>query len=41
MKRVWVYEYLSGGGGDLGDELLRMGTSMRDAMVDDVMTVEG
>lgn len=41
MKRVWVYEYLSGGGGDLGDELLRMGTSMRDAMVADVLTVEG
>jgi tyramine---L-glutamate ligase len=44
MKRVWVYEYLSGGGdsgSDLGDELLRMGTSMRDAMVADLLRVEG
>jgi tyramine---L-glutamate ligase len=42
MKRVWVYEYLSGGGDDdFGDELLRMGTAMRDAMVADLLQVEG
>jgi tyramine---L-glutamate ligase len=45
MKRIWVYEYLSGGGsddgGDPGDELLRMGTSMRDAMVADLLRIEG
>jgi tyramine---L-glutamate ligase len=41
MRRVWVYEYLSGGGDDLGDELLRMGTSMRDAMVADLLRVRG
>jgi tyramine---L-glutamate ligase len=41
MKRVWVYEYLSGGGVDLGGELLRMGTSMRDAMVADLLRTGG
>jgi tyramine---L-glutamate ligase len=40
MKRVWVYEYLSGGGDDLGDDMLRMGTAMRDAMVADLLRVE-
>ncbi len=43
MKRIWVYEYLSGGGaldGDShGDALLAMGTSMRDAMVADLLQV--
>jgi tyramine---L-glutamate ligase len=41
MKRVWVYEYLSGGGDFLSGELLRMGTSMRDAMVADLLQAEG
>jgi tyramine---L-glutamate ligase len=41
MKRVWVYEYLSGGGDDLGGELLRMGAAMRDAMVADLLRVDG
>jgi tyramine---L-glutamate ligase len=46
MKRVWVYEYLSGGGalhsGDPhGDALLAMGVSMRDAMVADLLQVPG
>jgi tyramine---L-glutamate ligase len=41
MKRVWVYEYLSGGGDFLGDELLRMGVAMRDAMVADLLRVDG
>jgi tyramine---L-glutamate ligase len=42
MKRVWVYEYLSGGGDDFhGDALLAMGLSMRDAMVADGLRAEG
>lgn len=41
MKRVWVYEYLSGGGDDHGDALLRMGVSMRDAMVTDLLQIDG
>jgi tyramine---L-glutamate ligase len=41
MKRVWVYEYLSGGGDFHGDELLAMGVSMRDAMVADLLRAEG
>lgn len=41
MKRVWVYEYLSGGGDFHGDALLAMGVSMRDAMVADLLQVEG
>ncbi len=41
MKRVWVVEYLSGGGDFHGDALLRMGVSMRDAMVADLLRVEG
>jgi tyramine---L-glutamate ligase len=41
MKRVWVYEYLSAGGAFHGDALLRMGTSMRDAMVADLLRAEG
>jgi tyramine---L-glutamate ligase len=45
MKRVWVYEYLSGGGA-VGDdasgeaELLAAGTSMRDALLADLLQVE-
>ena len=46
MKRVWVVEYLSGGGalhgdGPHGDALLAMGVSMRDAMVADLLQVPG
>ncbi len=41
MKRVWVYEYLSGGGEFHGDALLAMGVSMRDAMVADLLQVPG
>jgi tyramine---L-glutamate ligase len=46
MTRVWVYEYLSGGGalhgGDPhGDALLAMGVSMRNAMVADLLQVPG
>jgi tyramine---L-glutamate ligase len=45
MKRIWVYEYLSGGGaGDAdshGDAMLAMGVSMRDAMVADLLEVPG
>jgi predicted ATP-grasp superfamily ATP-dependent carboligase len=48
MKRVFVYEYLSGGGlmGSQGDEaaeaeLLPLGLSMRDAMVQDLLQIEG
>jgi tyramine---L-glutamate ligase len=44
MKRVWVVEYLSGGGDDdSGDDdaLLAMGVSMRDAMVADLLRIEG
>jgi tyramine---L-glutamate ligase len=40
MRRVWVYEYLSGGGDFLGRELLRMGVAMRDAIVADLLRVE-
>jgi tyramine---L-glutamate ligase len=40
MKRVWVYEYLSGGGDFHGDELLALGVSMRDAMVADLLRAE-
>lgn len=49
MRRVFVYEYLSGGGrmasagtsGDTpGDELLAMGRAMRDAMVADLLQLE-
>ncbi len=41
MKKVWVYEYLSGGGDFHGDQLLSMGASMRDAMVADALQIEG
>lgn len=51
MKRVFVYEYLSGGGlmDATGDEaaevaeaeLLPLGLSMRDAMVEDLLQVDG
>jgi tyramine---L-glutamate ligase len=41
MKRVWVIEYLSGGGDFHGDALLAMGVSMRDAMVADLLQVPG
>ena len=49
MKRVWIYEYLSGGGvaGAVGEgasaeaELLAAGTSMRDALLADLVEVEG
>ena len=37
MKRIWVVEYLSGGGEFHGDALLAMGASMRDAMVADLL----
>ena len=46
MKRVWVYEYLSGGG-LLGDdasaepELLAAGRSMRDALLADLLQAQG
>ena len=45
MKRVFVYEYLSGGGqmagaGTSGGELLAMGRAMRDAMVADLLQLE-
>ena len=39
MKRVFVYEYLSGGG-EAGSELLAMGQSMRDAIVTDLIALE-
>ncbi len=39
MQRIWVYEYLSGGGAYHGDALLAMGVSMRDAMVADLLRV--
>lgn len=41
--RIFVYEYLSGGGdlaGGLADELPAMGQAMRDAMVADLLAVE-
>jgi tyramine---L-glutamate ligase len=41
MKRVWVVEYLSGGGDFHGDALLAMGVAMRDAMVADLLQVPG
>jgi tyramine---L-glutamate ligase len=41
MKRVWVYEYLSAGGEFHGDAMLAMGVSMRDAMVADLLRIEG
>jgi tyramine---L-glutamate ligase len=41
MKRVWVLEYLSGGGDFHGNALLAMGVSMRDAMVADVLQAPG
>jgi tyramine---L-glutamate ligase len=41
MKRIWVVEYLSGGGKFHGDALLAMGASMRDAMVADLLQVPG
>jgi tyramine---L-glutamate ligase len=41
MKRVWVFEYLSGGGDFHGDTLLAMGVSMRDAIVADLLQVPG
>ena len=41
MKRVWVYEYLSAGGEFHGDALLAMGVSMRNAMVADLLRIEG
>ena len=45
MKRIFVYEYLSGGGlmtaGEAAsDELLTLGTSMRDAIVADLLRLE-
>jgi tyramine---L-glutamate ligase len=45
MKRILVYEYLSGGGlmpvGEAAsDELLALGTSMRDAIVADLLALE-
>lgn len=45
MTRVFVYEYLSGGGqmagtGTSGGELLAMGRAMRDAMVADLLQLE-
>ena len=45
MKRILVYEYLSGGGlmtaGEAAsDELLTLGTSMRDAIVADLLRLE-
>lgn len=45
MRRVFVYEYLSGGGhmagtGTSGGELLAMGRAMRDAMVADLLRLE-
>ena len=45
MKRVFVYEYLSGGGlmaGDdaAGDELLPLGLSMRDAVLGDLLRAD-
>jgi predicted ATP-grasp superfamily ATP-dependent carboligase len=46
MKRVFVYEYLSGGGlveGDDGaaDELMAMGLAMRDAVAGDLLQLHG
>jgi tyramine---L-glutamate ligase len=41
MKTVWVVEYLSAGGDDHGDALLAMGVSMRDAMVADLLRIDG
>lgn len=47
MKRVWVYEYLSGGGAIAGDDaaveadLLAAGTSMRDALLGDLLALPG
>lgn len=45
MKRIFVYEYLSGGGlmadtAGSGDDLLTMGQSMRDAIVADLLRLE-
>jgi len=45
MKRIFVYEYLSGGAAmegdeESGDELLAMGQSMRDAVVADLLALE-
>jgi tyramine---L-glutamate ligase len=39
MKRVFVYEYLSGGG-EAGSELLAMGQAMRDAIAADLIALE-
>ncbi|MDR1967207.1 MAG: ATP-grasp domain-containing protein, partial [Burkholderiaceae bacterium] len=42
VTRVFVYEYLSGGGSGEGDgELMPSGRSMRDAMVADLLRVPG
>ena len=48
MKRIFVYEYLSGGGriGPEGDaqaeaELLPLGLAMRDAMAADLLALDG
>jgi tyramine---L-glutamate ligase len=42
MKKVFVYEYLSGGGEhEAEQELLAMGLSMRDAMVGDLLAIDG
>jgi predicted ATP-grasp superfamily ATP-dependent carboligase len=45
MKRIFVYEYLSGGGPMEGSdassgELLAMGQAMRDAITDDLLSIE-
>lgn len=44
MRRVFVYEYLSGGGSvdddSVADDLLQMGAAMRDAMVLDLLCIE-
>ncbi|MDM0103502.1 ATP-grasp domain-containing protein [Variovorax sp. J22R24] len=40
MKRIFVYEYLSGGGEMAPGELLAMGQSMRDAIMADLLRLE-
>ena len=42
MTRIFVYEYLSGGGDPAAhDDLLPMGQSMRDAIVADLLSLDG
>ena len=42
MTRIFVYEYLSGGGDPAAhDDLLPMGQSMRDAVVADLLSLDG